>query len=58
MPWMIAQSIEWFSVYDIAIARALPKPTPYFAPIDPNSVVTISIHARYLGCVFRLHHEN
>jgi hypothetical protein len=31
-PSMIAQSIEWLVVYDIATARALPKLTPYSRP--------------------------
>jgi hypothetical protein len=37
MPWTIAQSIEWLAVYDIAMARAEPKLTPYFAPSTRRS---------------------
>jgi hypothetical protein len=47
MPWMIAQSIEWLAVLDIAIARAgrtlLPRPEP-----RSNGDILMIIHKKIL----------
>ena len=34
------------------MARAEPKPTPYFAPSTRDPVVTISVHVRGLSCQY------